>query len=208
MTTSNLTTALLRWFPLVARQLPSQCAQFITLRNKRTGNSHSSPALARRRAGHVATPVGNRVDQSLLAQHRHRAPRRRARDLELLDDLALGRYPRIRPVLTSPDPPPDDLRYLLVRGNRSNRVNPVSAPICHRDNFNCMRLTSYVCGQADAGLGKLQESAGSFGRPVRVPVSRDPAGTGSPPLGRLLPAPTSSERTDKDAARRRFRRYR
>ena len=175
-------------------------------------------SLARRRAGHVATSVGNRVHQSFLAQYLDRPPRRRPRDLELLDDLALGRYARIRLIFTSANPPADDLRNLPVRRNWSDRVNPVSAPICHRGNCSCIRLmsdvlsridtTMCVCGQGDTGLGTLQGLAGSFGRPVRASVSRDPAGARSLPSGRLLPAPTCNERMNEDAAQRRFRRYR
>jgi hypothetical protein len=186
--------------PLVARQVSVSVPSSSHYEAERIEECGGSPALARWRAAHVAPPVGDRVHQALLAQYRHRAPRGRPRDLELLDDLALGRYSRIRPVLASPNPPPDDLRYLPVRGNRGNRVNPVSVPICHRYNSSCMRLTSYVCGQGHTSSDKLRGSAGSFGHPVRVSVSRDPVGAG---FSRTAAGSSRSRtRVNDDAARR------
>jgi hypothetical protein len=83
-------------------------------------------ARAHRSATHVTAPVRHGVDQPLVAQDADRAPGRRPGDLELVDDLALGWYPGIWLVLASPDPPPEDRRYLLIRGNRSNRVKLMS----------------------------------------------------------------------------------
>ena len=136
----------------------------------RAGSLVGSPRRIRCLASYVAAPVGNGVDQAFLAQHAHRAPRRGARDLELFDQLALSWYPRVRLILARGDAPTKDVSDLPVRRNRGDRVNTVSAPICHIDNFSCTRLishgsscldaTSYVYRQGDTGLRSLLDADG------------------------------------------------
>jgi hypothetical protein len=128
--------------PMVARPVNTSVPDFLPY-----GVIHKEIVIGQRRLGspygHVAAARGNGVDQALFAQHAHRAPGRGACDLEFFDQFALGRYPRVRPVLAGADSAPKDLGYLPVRRNWRNRVNAVSAPIRHIDNVSCMRLTSY-----------------------------------------------------------------
>lgn len=52
----------------------------------------------------VAATLGHGVDQPFLAKHANGTPDRRTRNVELLDQLALGGYARIRLVLAGLDP--------------------------------------------------------------------------------------------------------
>jgi hypothetical protein len=136
--------------------------------------------------GYVAAPVRDGVDQPFIAQHLDSAPRGGARNLELFNQLALRGYAGIRRVLARRDPAPEYLGYLPVRRNRRNRVNPVSAPISHIDNFSCTGVTSYastcldassyVCRQGDTGSRTLWITRqGRWVAPSAI-RSRDPAG--------------------------------
>jgi len=136
----------------------------------RAENVIGSPGRLGCLASYVAASVGDGIDQSLVAQHTYRAPRRGPSDLELVNQFALSGYPRIRLVLARGDAPTQDVRDLPVRRNRGDRVNTVSAPICHIDNFSCMSLTSYVvscvelasyvCRQGDTGSYTLWSAGG------------------------------------------------
>jgi hypothetical protein len=151
--------------PLVARlslnSVPSSSHCGAVCETGVTGSSRSSRSLA----GHVAASVGDGIDQPFVAQHTYRAPRRGPGDLELFNQFAFGGYPRIRLVLARGDAPTKDVRDLPVRRNRGDRVNTVSAPICHIDNFSYRRPTSYVslrvesasyvCRQADTSSYSL-----------------------------------------------------
>jgi len=104
--------------------------------------SFSFTCVIRRSAGHVAAAVRDGVDAPFVPQDGNGAARGGTCDLELLDQLALGGYPRIRPVLARADPPSQDLGYLPVRGKRRNRVNAVTALVRHIDNVSCIGLAS------------------------------------------------------------------
>src|SRR5215469_16156527 len=94
-----------------------------------------SSAWARRSAGDVATPLGNGVDKAIVSQHAYRASRCGACNLKFLNNLALGGDAGVWRVLARVDPSPQDLRYLPVRRNWGNRVNPVNG---HIDNSSCV----------------------------------------------------------------------
>jgi len=145
--------------------------------------------------GDVASPVRDGVDQAFLAQHLNRTSRRAACNLELRNQFALSRYPGIRWVLARRDTTSEYRRDLPVRGNRSNRINTVNAPISHIDNFSCVRLMSYAgsrlhatsCVGRQAHTGSRTLWRNRQGRSVahRAPVPSAPAGTGGvvmPPL--------------------------
>lgn len=146
---------------------------------RRQGNVIGSPGWLGRLASYVAATVGDGIDQSFLPQHSHGTPRRGPRDLELVNQLTLGGYPRVRPVLARVDPPTNDRRDLPVWRNRGDRVNTVSAPICHIRNFSCTGLTSHtvirtastshVYRQVDTGRGSLS----GVGRVVRSLFARN-----------------------------------
>ena len=95
----------------------------------------SSPVRRGGPARNIATALRNGVNEPFVAQHSDRPPRRGPGNLERLDELALGRYARIRRVLTGLDATPQNIRDLPVRRKRGNRINPV---ISHIDKSNCL----------------------------------------------------------------------
>jgi hypothetical protein len=121
-----------------------QSAQLLTLCSGTDGKRQCSLGRLGGLGGYVAATVGDRIDQPFLTQDSHRTPRRSPGDLELFNQLALGWYPSVRSVPARVDTPTNDLRDLPVRRNRGDRVNTVSAPICHIDNFSCTGLMSHA----------------------------------------------------------------
>jgi hypothetical protein len=147
-----------------------QSAQLLTLCSGTDGKRQCSLGRLGGLGGYVAATVGDRIDQPFLTQDSHRTPRRSPGDLELFNQLALGWYPSVRSVPARVDTPTKDLRDLPVRRNRGNRVNAVSAPICHIGNFSCTGPTSHalscteptlnVCRQADTRSDSLGNADG------------------------------------------------
>jgi hypothetical protein len=150
-----------------------QSAQLLTLCSGTDGKRQCSLGRLGGLGGYVAATVGDRIDQPFLTQDSHRTPRRSPGDLELFNQLALGWYPSVRSVPARVDTPTKDLRDLPVRRNRGDRVNTVSTPVCHSNNFSCAGLTSHtviwtesasdVCRQVDTRSRSLLDA----GRVVR-----------------------------------------